>query len=356
MNNIIWNKIVLIISGVMLVIFGLITYCIDPLFHYHAPLEGLNYCLSSERYQNDGISRQFQYDALITGTSMTENFKTSEVKELWGYETIKIPFAGGPFKEVNDAIVRALHYNPECKLVIRSMEPNYLTRPADYLKEDYILPTFLYDDNIFNDVNYLLSKEIALKYTYETIYNTRNKIEMESFDEYANWNNHSSFGKDSVLEKYSRPEKFEKVFLTDDEMENVIDTTNINFCQVAKENPDTEFIIFVPPYSIVWWDYVNQLGRAGYYIECYELVIQELVKVDNIKVFCFWNEHELIENLDNYKDLEHYHEDVNSWMLEQFKKESNLLNQDNYKEIMNDAKDYYESYEYDKIFDNNLLY
>ena len=56
---------------------------VDPYFHYHKPLKGLYYTLDNERSQNDGIIRHFNYDAMIIGTSMAENFKTSEMDELW---------------------------------------------------------------------------------------------------------------------------------------------------------------------------------------------------------------------------------------------------------------------------------
>lgn len=59
------------------------------MFHYHAPLKFLSYPLVNERYQNNGIVRHFDYDSVITGTSMTENFKTSEAQKLFGSDFIK---------------------------------------------------------------------------------------------------------------------------------------------------------------------------------------------------------------------------------------------------------------------------
>ena len=47
---------------------------IDPYFHYHASIEGVSYRLGNQRYINDGIARHYDYDAIIIGTSMTENF------------------------------------------------------------------------------------------------------------------------------------------------------------------------------------------------------------------------------------------------------------------------------------------
>ena len=66
---------------------------VDPYFHYHKPLPYFSYTLDNERYQNDGILRHFDYDAVITGSSMTENFKPSELDELFGVNAVKVPFS-----------------------------------------------------------------------------------------------------------------------------------------------------------------------------------------------------------------------------------------------------------------------
>ena len=50
----------------------------DPFFHFHAPnTDAYFYPLNNQRSQNDGISRNFEYEGLITGTSMTENLMSS---------------------------------------------------------------------------------------------------------------------------------------------------------------------------------------------------------------------------------------------------------------------------------------
>ena len=74
-----WAITTILSTCMLLVGLGSVTIYIDPYFHYHAPLQGLEYPISNERYQNDGIIRHFPYNAIITGTSMTENFKASEL-------------------------------------------------------------------------------------------------------------------------------------------------------------------------------------------------------------------------------------------------------------------------------------
>ena len=71
------------LTVVMLVLISAVTVIADPFFHYHAPdTERFYYSLDNERSQNDGTMRHFTYDGLITGTSMTQNFKTTEAEAL----------------------------------------------------------------------------------------------------------------------------------------------------------------------------------------------------------------------------------------------------------------------------------
>lgn len=72
-----------VITVAVLLIVGKYVVEVDPFFHYHKPhTEKYFYYLDNQRSQNDGIIKRFDYNMLITGTSMTENFKTTEAEEI----------------------------------------------------------------------------------------------------------------------------------------------------------------------------------------------------------------------------------------------------------------------------------
>ena len=83
---------------------------IDPYFHYHAPNNSAYY-LFDQRFQNDGILKHFDYDALIIGTSMCENFLTSEFDDLFNVNSIKTCFSGAGYKEINQNLQTAIKNN-----------------------------------------------------------------------------------------------------------------------------------------------------------------------------------------------------------------------------------------------------
>ena len=46
----------------------------DPFFQYHKPLPGLKAVLSDKEYQCVGTLKTFEYDSVIAGSSVAENY------------------------------------------------------------------------------------------------------------------------------------------------------------------------------------------------------------------------------------------------------------------------------------------
>lgn len=142
-------------------------YRVDPYFLSQAGYGRYFYTLDNQRSQNDGICKHFDYDALVTGTSMTENFKISEVNALFGVNAIKVPYSGGTYKEINDSLVIAFQNNPNLKTVIRCLDYSKLLEEKDAMRNDLgKYPTYLYDSDPFNDVFYLFNKDVLFSRSY----------------------------------------------------------------------------------------------------------------------------------------------------------------------------------------------
>lgn len=94
-----WNVTVLICAIGLLIVIALINFYVDPVFHYRAPRNEFSYLLAYHRYQNNGIVKNMDYDTLITGTSMVDNFKTSECDTIFQSKSIKVAFPGASYKK-----------------------------------------------------------------------------------------------------------------------------------------------------------------------------------------------------------------------------------------------------------------
>lgn len=351
MKSKVWNRIVLFGTLGLLCILGAITVVIDPFFHYHAPLEALGYPIDDERHQNDGIITHFEYDAIITGSSMCENFWTSQFDSLWGTKSIKVPFAGGSYKEIDENLNKALSLNNNVKYVVRSIDySSLLNDKDDMLTIGAPRPTYLYDSSIFNDVSYLFNKEVLLERDVRVIGYTRGGGKTTSFDEYANWSNDYVYGREAILENYERHSAGEEQELTDLELQVMIDNINQNIISTVNEYPNVTFYMFFTPYSIVYWDMLYGEGTINKRIDAEKYAIEMLLECSNIKLYSFCENFDLVCNLDNYKDQAHFGEWVNIDILNCMYSDRYLLTKDNYEAYIDSIRAFYTSYDYDSLY------
>ena len=340
-----WNLFVIGCSLGLIIFIAGITILIDPFLHYGDGLGSLQYPLKDERYQNDGIARHYEYNAIITGTSMCQNFLASEFDTLWGAQTIKLTHSGASYHESCNTIERALSYQEDVEYVLCSLDGSFMNTPWDYnTYEGY--PTYLYDNNPFNDVKYLLNKEVVPK-TIAVINYTRVGNKTTSKDEYGFWGNYKTYGKESVLKSFVLQEKTEHIYmLTKEDKAQIEENITKNFLQLAQDNPDVTFYFFFPPYSICHWEGLQRSGQLGLHFEAQKMVTEILLSMDNVEIYDFSKRTDIIGNLDNYTDTLHYGPWVNSEILEMIHTKSGRLTKDNCEEYWQEVYELYQDYDY----------
>lgn len=351
------KKFVIIALSIFLVLIigaGTLTAVIDPYFHFHAPLSAFRYPLNNERYQNYGIARNFDYNAVIAGTSMSENFKPSEFDALFNVKSVKLPFSGGSHLEVNEELKFAFAHNDSISTVIRNVD---LFRAFDNKdSRDYALdtyPTYLYDDNLLNDVGYVFNKEVFFKATASVIIRTLRHGKTDTLDSYMNWNNYYPFGPKGIQQKYSRNMVVPtgNSTITEKEYEDIRGNIEENILKLAEEHPETTFYIYVSPYSIYFFDYINELGELDRYQNAERYILSLLVGHENIRVFAFYTEEETVCNPYNYRDVAHHSESVNSKILVWLKEGHDELTKDTYEAYCDRVWEFYHTYDYDSLFE-----
>ncbi len=348
-----WVKIFISAFVCLVILMAVMVAVIDPFFHYHKPLSSFYYRLDNERYQNNGITRNFDYNALITGTSMTQNFKESQAEELWDKDFIKVSYAGAMYKELNDNIELALSTH-DVDVVVRSLDGSYLLTDKDAQRDDLgTYPEYLYDNNVFNDVNYLLNSTVIGGYCLPMIFNTFSGQEsgITSFDEYGNWMGEASLGAAAVLgyrESFEAPES-EITSLTEEEIQTLTDTVKQNITDTATTHPDTQFYYFFPPYSAAYWGGSWEKGTMLKEMECYRLAASLILPYENIHLFAFDDMTDITCNLDNYRDVSHYSGDINDMMLEMMARDENRLTLDSYNDYYDKVEQFYKEFDFNSL-------
>ena len=186
-------------AAAAVLIFILSIFAIDPMFHYHAPLKFLSYPLVNERYQNNGIVKHFDYDSVITGTSMTENFKTSEAQKLFGSDFIKVAFSGGGYTEIGDNLKTAYDSGHDIKYVIWGLDYDKMIYGKNYrYTEKGDFPDYLYNDSSLDDIKYFFDP-VVVKLAGSVVKSTVTGRAATSFDVYENWSAGYEYGRDEVI-------------------------------------------------------------------------------------------------------------------------------------------------------------
>ena len=344
-----WFQKCILVLLLLLVLIVAVVVFVDPYFHYHKPFDFMSYRLYEERYINDGIGRHFDYDAIITGTSMAQNFKPSELDALFGTKAVKMPFSGAGYAELSENLDRALARNGNVKMVLWAVDYNGLLRSYDWQQyENY--PTYLYDDNPFNDVSYVLNKSILYHGVMPNALMSLTGQPRTTMDEYSSWVNET--GLEHILLSYDRNNVNipATVDFGDSEKQTVIQTIENNFVDLIEKYPDTEFYLFYTPYSICYWDALNIKGTIQRQTEAEKLATEMLLQYPNVKLYNFFDQYEVICNPDYYNDDGHYSAEINSRILGWMAEGTGLLTQDNYEERLKEEQNFYLSYDYDSIY------
>lgn len=330
-----------------------LVYIIDPFFHYRAPTNHIPYALEvyNQRSQNNGITRHFEYDAIITGTSLTANFQASQMDALFGTKSIKVPFNGATFYEINQVLERTISYNPDIKMIVRGLETSGFSAAADELRY-WSYPDYLYDENMFNDINYLLNKDTIVRGFSYIALNVLKGNEMTTFDEYSSWRQ-MKFGKDIAISNYSRPEKnIEQIHnMTEEDNKTVYENTMQNVINLADKNPDIDFYYCYLPRSVLFYDSLNQLNQLPREFEIVEYATSMIVQQENIMLFSFIELFDIVSDLDNYRDTQHYTGEINDLMMDYMYQGEYIWTEDNYQERMEVVREFYLNYDYDGIFE-----
>ncbi|WP_027218038.1 hypothetical protein [Butyrivibrio fibrisolvens] len=343
----IFMSVVLLISGSMLVF--------DPYFHYHAPLNGVSYSVGNEVYKNDGICKNWEYETLVTGTSMTENISIEQVNEVFQTSTVRATFYGEGYRRINDNLITALDHNKDLKRVIRCVDPIWFVCDWDFLEYGSYdaYPTYLYDEDWTNDFSYIFNMNIIRNDLVPMIWNTVTGEPSVSFDDRIIYD---EGGIDKVKEKYVRPAKEIKE-IDPEETRNMMEclerNIEINLISTIKENPDVSFIIYFPPYGLFFWDSLMQKGsdvvKRRYEME--EYVIQQLLECDNVELYSFLDCFDITTDMNNYVDDLHYTAKISEYIINTIGvTKEHRLTKDNYEEYLERSRSFYLSYDYDSVF------
>ena len=318
----------------------------DPLIRYGRENGIFSYYEYTEMYSNPGIARNYEYDTVLVGTSMIENTDVQECNELLECDMVRLPYSGGTCYNMKTILDVCFKSGNAIETVYWELDEFQLFSAYDSPR--YPLPEYLYREDHWGDLSYLLNLDIFYHYLLNDVLGTlRGEQQMvaregETFT--------GDFSKAGAISAYERLEKSDGQVPVTDYLDRVDLNLEHNIIPLLEENPETEFVFFMVPFSVLYWD--NEIRRGSFDATMYsvEHVIGRLLEYDNVRIYFYHDRWEIASNLDNYKDFSHYGKWINSWMTQAIAADEGRLTLKNYKAVLAEMSAYVHGYDFDAIF------
>lgn len=324
---------------------------VDPFFQYHKPLAWFPYLVDNQVNQNPGLAKHMDYDGILIGSSMTASFNTDWFEELMGMKTQKLSYNGSYPKDLSNIMQLVFDAKgDQVKAVYMAVDQS--TFSADPEETKFPVTDYLYDDNVFNDVPYLLNKDVLLDYILRPLADRKDASDWAEL--YKPWWTDEYYNKANVLMYYeAAEEKQEEEALAADYFKDAVEENlQKNILPYIEAHPETEFYIFYSPYSILFWNDVTREKELEAVIGRLEYMTERLLNYENVHVFNFLGKEDIICNLNNYADYMHYHKNVCRYITECFATGENELHPENYGQAFDEIRTLAMSYNYPAIWDD----
>lgn len=313
-------------SGILLLLCVLAVIVFDPFFQYHKPLKGLKAVLTDKEYQCVGSLKTFDYDSVIAGSSVSENYNNGWFDQGFGCKSIKAIRSYGATADLCYLLDISFE-NQDLKYVFYNLDPSALVADAETTYELTGCPMYLYDDNYVNDVEYWLNKGVLMEKIPYLIANSL----IGDYDENNsyNWAQWKEFNSDMILGLYIRKPSISEM-KQENYYEDILRKNLDLLTSRISAHPETEFYVFVPPYSMLWWDNIYREGDTEAYLYNMEQAMRTLLSFQNVKLFYFQNDREIITNLENYMDILHFSPEINHYICENLIEGKHRISPENY--------------------------
>lgn len=328
-------------------------YLYDPLQLFHKPFfRNKNIIDTNMRFQAAGIINSWNFDSAFLGTSMLQNSSNFEAEKKLGGTWVNLSISAGSLYE-RYILLSYLLKKKKIHQVILTLEPFLSLQKIQ--NEHAVDFSFLYDQNTYNDFKIYLNEIFMLcmlQISSSCIKNTNPNHPLSWYDDpYFN----QTFGgiqrwlgkydnkvMRSIINSILNP----KIQINPNSKWDVFCNLKKNLIGLIRNNPSTFFFLIIPPFSTLYYK-LNQTEKSW---DLWKGSITYLLheKLPNLKIYGFDNEY-FTNNIEYYRDLEHYDEKVNSFMLDAIKNDTHRITLENIDNYFEEMKKKVEAYDIESL-------
>ena len=307
----------LALTASMLIVVAVFNWQIDPFQQYRlAPAGEARFPRALQRYINPGLAKNAEYDFIITGSSLMENYHLPEVDRLCGVKSINLATSAMAAYEQRKILEVALKHRAP-KRIVMTLDFNSFAPPPNESLPDIPdpLPVYLYDDNILNDFRYLINGSVAMR-SMSIARGEQVGNYSTDFNRAWSWEHEVQFGRERTLQNIDPDNinlRFKQGPRTASRMR---ESFEVNVARLIEQHPGTEFNIVFPPYSIVVWADFVQRGQLEVSLDFKRQVFQRIGRLPNARIFDMQWDADIIQNLEHYTDIYHFSPEIGARLLD----------------------------------------
>lgn len=258
-----------------------------------------------ESYNNPGIVRNYDYNAVILGTSMVEMSRPSVIDACFGVRSVKLPMRGSYIAQMGwqlEHIYKAkARRNETLELAILALDAYSM---VGEVHDDAEIYDYLWNDNIFDDVNYLLNRDVLLVKIPKMLKNAGKPLEGKR-DNMFIWTD-VEFSAQSVYDSLPGVMAQSEMQRADYRIERSTANLELHIEPHIKAHPETTFRIYMPPYSVGYWYLTTRNGLIEQQFRSRDLVAERLLQYPNVEIYDYSSRIEWITELNQYFDYSHH--------------------------------------------------
>ena len=266
---------------------------------------------TTQVYANAGIVRSYDYDSAIVGTSVTENFRPSQMDEVLGGRFIKLCTSAGT--AYNHALLLDLAFEThDMQRVVYGLDVYSMIAGLDQTGSD--VPMYLYDHNPLNDAAYWLNRSVLGSFLPRCL-RTWGQTQDDSLrDSMYCWAGRDDYGLVALYNaQFTPPETMQP---DDKYVSAALANPETHILPFVAAHPETQFDFFFPPYSAAEWSTMLSKGTLESMLALRGLCYDALSTYENVTVHDFAAREDWVLDLNNYKDTLHYGQWINDAIVE----------------------------------------
>ncbi|MDA3924880.1 MAG: hypothetical protein PF904_09305 [Kiritimatiellae bacterium] len=307
-------------SGIVLgitAIGAILNLTVDPLQIYrpnpYAPLQ------TSSRYQNAGRIRSLPWNSLIVGTSLSENFRPKLAEELFDNKFMNVSMPGSGIDEQSIILNFACTLR-EPEIIIWGIDIFSMAKLGGKGRWKEQLPHYLYNQTVWDDAPYLLSRATA-ENSWAVLKNRlADKPITTDPDLYNNWHAHTQYSSESVWKNYAKCPQLVSTFDCY-KLEQFKENFNQNIKPLLKAHGKTDFNLVFLPYALPYFKGLEKIhpGSWDEWKAIKLLMLEMKSSYPNLHIYEFQDRFDWITNYSKYKDIVHFHQDYSDEILRTIK-------------------------------------